>query len=226
MKLKYFMRGLGIGIIVTSIVLMISFNNSTKKELSDMEIIEKATALGMEMKDKGIDLERLKSTNNNNTDNSVTDDSNKDETSVDETNVDDTSVDETNTINDQNNKDDNLSTQASKADDKDNDVDSNQEKPNISDNVDSTSEENSQSKTQDTTLNENEEFITIKISLGMYSKEVTKQLKDKGLIEREDNFNEYIAEHKAQTRIRVGTYHIPKGATNSEILRIITKSKK
>lgn len=216
MKLKYFMRGLGIGIIVTSIVLMISFNNSTKKELSDMEIIEKATALGMEMKDKGIDLERLKSTNNNNTDNSVTDDSNKDETSVDETN----------TINDQNNKDDNLSTQASKADDKDNDVDSNQEKPNISDNVDSTSEENTQSKTQDTTLNENEEFITIKISLGMYSKEVTKQLKDKGLIEREDNFNEYIAEHKAQTRIRVGTYHIPKGATNSEILRIITKSKK
>lgn len=216
MKLKYFMRGLGIGIIVTSIVLMISFNNSTKKELSDMEIIEKATALGMEMKDKGIDLERLKSTNNNNTDNSVTDDSNKD----------DTSVDETNTINDQNNKDDNLSTQASKADDKDNDVDSNQEKPNISDNVDSTSEENTQSKTQDTTLNENEEFITIKISLGMYSKEVTKQLKDKGLIEREDNFNEYIAEHKAQTRIRVGTYHIPKGATNSEILRIITKSKK
>lgn len=47
MKLKYYLRGLGIGIIVTTIILMISFSIH-KEEISDEQIIARAEALGME----------------------------------------------------------------------------------------------------------------------------------------------------------------------------------
>lgn len=47
MKLKYYLRGLGIGIVVTTIILMISFSIH-KEEISDEQIIARAEALGME----------------------------------------------------------------------------------------------------------------------------------------------------------------------------------
>lgn len=54
MKLKYYLRGLGIGIIVTTIVLAISFSQK-EVELSDEEIIARATQLGMVMQEEETD---------------------------------------------------------------------------------------------------------------------------------------------------------------------------
>lgn len=51
MKLKYYLRGLGIGIIITTIILMISFS-MRKDEISDEEVIERAAQLGMMMPDE------------------------------------------------------------------------------------------------------------------------------------------------------------------------------
>lgn len=51
MKLKYYLRGLGIGIIVTTIVLMISFSKR-EASISDEEVIARATQLGMLMKEE------------------------------------------------------------------------------------------------------------------------------------------------------------------------------
>ncbi len=48
MKLKYYLRGLGIGIVITTIILTIC-NSFNGKEISDAEIIERARALGMVM---------------------------------------------------------------------------------------------------------------------------------------------------------------------------------
>ena len=50
MKLKYYLRGLGIGIIITTIVLMIAYSGY-KTELTDAEIIARAEKLGMVMKE-------------------------------------------------------------------------------------------------------------------------------------------------------------------------------
>lgn len=50
MKLKYYLRGLGIGIIATTVILAISFAGR-EKELSDTEIIARAKELGMVMQD-------------------------------------------------------------------------------------------------------------------------------------------------------------------------------
>ena len=51
MKLKYYLRGLGIGIIVTTLVLMIAYSGH-KTELTDEEIIARAESLGMVMKEE------------------------------------------------------------------------------------------------------------------------------------------------------------------------------
>lgn len=48
MKLKYYLRGLGIGIIVTTIILMISFSQRDN-DVSDDYVIERAKELGMVM---------------------------------------------------------------------------------------------------------------------------------------------------------------------------------
>lgn len=53
MKLKYYLRGLGIGIIVTTIVLMIAFS-LRKSSISDEEIISRAAQLGMIMPEESL----------------------------------------------------------------------------------------------------------------------------------------------------------------------------
>lgn len=50
MKLKYYLRGLGIGIIITTLILMVTLSGG-KEKLSDDEIIQRAEALGMVMAD-------------------------------------------------------------------------------------------------------------------------------------------------------------------------------
>lgn len=49
MKLRYYMRGLGIGIFVTAILMALTIHGKTER-LTDEQIIECAEALGMEMK--------------------------------------------------------------------------------------------------------------------------------------------------------------------------------
>lgn len=48
MKLKYYLRGMGIGIIVTTIILAISFSQR-EVEISDEQVMVRAAALGMVM---------------------------------------------------------------------------------------------------------------------------------------------------------------------------------
>lgn len=50
MKLKYYLRGLGVGIVITAIILTITSSPKTEK-LSDEEIIRRAEQLGMVMEE-------------------------------------------------------------------------------------------------------------------------------------------------------------------------------
>jgi len=52
LNLKYYLRGLGIGIAVTTLVVGFALNNSSSADISDSEIIARAEALGMVMEDK------------------------------------------------------------------------------------------------------------------------------------------------------------------------------
>lgn len=57
MKFKYFLRGLGVGILFASIVFLVAYNGKPSHKMSDADIIEKAKELGMvEPKDPIKDL--------------------------------------------------------------------------------------------------------------------------------------------------------------------------
>ena len=49
MKLKYYLRGLGVGIICTAIIMGIATSGREKEKLTDAEIVERARILGMVM---------------------------------------------------------------------------------------------------------------------------------------------------------------------------------
>lgn len=65
MKLKYYMRGVGIGVFVTTIILVIAFA-FTDNSMSDAEIIEKAKKLGMVESSKTMTSNSTNTTNSTN----------------------------------------------------------------------------------------------------------------------------------------------------------------
>ncbi len=71
MKLKYYMRGIGIGVLVTTIILVIAFS-FTGNNMSDEEIIDKAKKLGMVESSKTMTSNSTNSTNATNSTNNVT----------------------------------------------------------------------------------------------------------------------------------------------------------
>ena len=81
MKLKYYLRGLGIGIVVTLFVMMAALGN--KQPMTDEEVIARAKELGMIENSVLTDIAGKK------------DEAAKDETAEDETKKDDSTEDET-----------------------------------------------------------------------------------------------------------------------------------
>ena len=51
MKLKYYLRGLGIGILITTIIFIIGIHVNQDQMFSDEEVIRRAKALGMVIAD-------------------------------------------------------------------------------------------------------------------------------------------------------------------------------
>lgn len=51
MKLKYFLRGVGVGVIFGALIMLVAYLTSGANELSDKEIIERAENLGMVMEE-------------------------------------------------------------------------------------------------------------------------------------------------------------------------------
>ncbi|MBQ8666492.1 MAG: hypothetical protein IJ526_06495, partial [Lachnospiraceae bacterium] len=52
MKLKFYLRGLGIGIAVTALVMGLALGKNTKESMTDEEIKERAAELGMVEEDR------------------------------------------------------------------------------------------------------------------------------------------------------------------------------
>lgn len=67
MRLKYYLRGLGIGIMITTIVLAVSFAKHGKT-MSDAEIIARAKELGMVMQDEASGQDQKNQENGNKSD--------------------------------------------------------------------------------------------------------------------------------------------------------------
>lgn len=193
MKLKYFLRGLGMGVLVTALIMTISGNASRKVSLTEEEIIKRAEQLGMVMEDDSIEgLDNLSSTE----DLSVSGESAKPENPGIE--------DSKKTAEPEESKEPSESSQPKES-----------PKPSQSSQPEE-SEKPKESKKPD-------RKITFVIKAGMSSGMIATALENAGLIDDAKAFDEYMCDKGYDSKISTGTYEIPDGADYDRIIDAITK---
>lgn len=227
MKLKYYLRGLGLGIFFTTILMTIEFHVQGTDQLSDEQIIERAEELGMVMnEDETEESGTIADANKN--DSGETDETkddkdkedasdetgaeDKEEPESDETSKADTEAEENTSAKEENQKDE---TKAS-ADEKDAEKVAKQDAEAAPDTQ--TVPETAPEATPEA-VPENVQFA---INAGEFSDVVSQNLFTNGLVEDAGSFNTYIIDNKYDVMLQPGVYTIPKGSSYEEIAKILT----
>lgn len=217
MKLKYYLRGLGVGILITTFIL--SFGNK-KEKLTDNEIIARARELGMVMKDENNDsLQQIigKSDHNNATKDET------DATSNDSENDSEDDLDGFDNSSDEADSDGLINESADTDSSQDSQGETDSQEPEGTDEEVTGENQNDVTDTHSSSDMENKtEYVTFTITRGLSSRQVSEILYQKGLIDDVDEFNKYIIEQGKSKVIRIGTYTLPKDSDYEEILDIIT----
>lgn len=191
MKFKYYLRGCGLGILVASIVLMVSFH-SQNKTMDDTAVMERASELGMIMPETEIV--------------STEADSQLPESGTQSTDTDFSS----NKNQKQNTKDSQNKTDgSSQKDEKDTQMASD-------DKTGSGNNKDTESKKKEDKKEESEE-ITVEIKKGEVCRQLAEELEQIGLVEYAETFRKYMQQLGYDDRIKVGTYTLKRGMTEKEI---------
>lgn len=243
MKLKYYLRGIGIGVFVTAIILHFSLAGKGNTQLTDEEIKQKAAALGMiestvlkPVSDNSVadtNVSNNSAINNSDIDKEEinTDLSGKESVSNDTAIIGDTEsdagIDEN--IADDKNADTDANTDAgNEADAKDNDAAKEdltavETKPEqnieVTETKDSEDKTNTEAKTEAGALADN--FI-ININAGDSSFVVAKRCADAGLVESAAEYDMYLCKNGYDKRLVVGAHNIKAGASEEEIAKNLT----
>ena len=205
MKLKYYLRGLAVGILVTTIILAISFSQ-TKKELSDQEVINRAKQLGMVMADSGKIEDYREDTQ------TETGQSEQGET---EENV---------TGDTQNGEEDNEGVTGDNGTvPGDNGTVTGDNEGGIGDNEGGTGDNGT--GTEDAGSDTEGKMVTFVISKGQFGRQISESLKKEGLVDDAEAFMKYLGETGKSEEILPGTYEIPMGSTYEEIVKILLAPK-
>lgn len=216
MKLRYYMRGLGIGVIVTAILMGISLGGD-KEKLTDAEIMARAKELGMVessvLADLGKDKEQQVSPS--------TPASQEDTSEEGEPNAGEAVNEESQT---------GQQTDDSKPVDEEEPTkeveDTEESKQGEQIEEDTKQEEEIQTEEPQTQEPETEEYITLVIERGESSVSVSKSLAELGLVESAKEYDKFLCANGYDKYIRVGTHKIKVGSTDEEIAEIISRKKK
>ena len=236
MKLKYYLRGLGIGIVVTAIIMSIT---NKPEEMTDAEIKMRALELGMveesvladlQAKDESTDVETVEDILNQhaaekdnqqeipaeeatdveveNEDDAVAESEEMDTTDNEEVVSEETIVEE--------NKEAAEETTVTEPEE-----DSVVEEVTVA-NTNEVKEENDDSKQEDSIKDEVvESFTIIKVEKGNGSEIVSRRLYEAGLVESAVEYNQFLVKNGYDRRLSVGNHEIPSGATHEEMARIL-----
>ena len=193
MKFKYYLRGCGIGILFTAIILMISFR-SDKNQMTDSQVMERASELGMITPEKTVpETENTQEAEPTNTDeitkNSETDKV-KDSEAVSETEGQNT--EELEVVPDFDTEDD-KKTESKKED-----------------------------KTSDSQKTQKDEKIVLEIKRGDVCRTIAENLATLGMGEDAEEFRKYMQKNGYDHQINVGSFELKKGMSYEEIAKTIT----
>lgn len=203
MKFKYFLRGLGIGIIFASVIFLTAYQGNASKELTDAEIIEKAKELGMVEKEDH--LKNLLSS----------EEEISQDVSVSEETQEKGSEEDTGT--------ENLEKQGSEDGTGENTTEQSTEKDTSE--ADTEAEKNTENNTTKSNTSKQDadkESVTITIERGASSYPICQKLQELGMIEDAAEFDTYLVEKGYASRIRVGTHTLKKGMSFHDIAEAIS----
>ena len=207
MKLRYYMRGLGIGVIVAAVLMGIALGGD-KEKLSDAEIMARAKELGMVEssvladlgKEKEPQLPQQSQEMEENTD-QLKQSEEVQEGSTDQPEQSEEGQEGSIDQPKQNKEEQNENTDVLKQNE---------------------SEQNQNpSSEQDT----EDEYVTLVIERGESSVSVSRSLAQLGLVESAKAYDRYLCENGYDKLIRVGTHKIKVGSTQEEIAEIISRKK-
>lgn len=236
MKLKYYLRGLGIGIAVTAIIMSIT---NKPEEMTDAQIKMRALELGMveesvladlQAKEESADVETVEDILNQhaaekdnqqeipaeeatdveveNEDDAVAESEEMDTTDNEEVVSEETIVEE--------NKEAAEETTVTEPEE-----DSVVEEVTVA-NTNEVKEETDDSKQEDSIKDEVvESFTIIKVEKGNGSEIVSRRLYEAGLVESAVEYNQFLVKNGYDRRLSVGNHEIPSGATHEEMARIL-----
>lgn len=217
MKLKYYLRGCGIGIFSAVIIMMIALG-TRDGVMTDAKVMERASELGMVMpEDTQADTEQLSETE------ALTQQakpviSTQENTDQKETQKETQKEDKTKANTEQADTEQEETQQADTKDDRkkpgQNDSD---QKPQNDESGQSTQKNDEKS----TEADQSEDVIVVTIKRGEYCRAIAEKLYDKGLVKDAEEFRKYMQDNDYDNMIRVGTFHLKKGMTYKEIAMVL-----
>ena len=217
MKLKYYLRGLGIGIILTVIILAIA-SSGKEETLSDEEIIERAETMGMIMEEEteknGLPVEEGPKEELVEPEQS---EGPKEEEAVEPEQSEEPKEEEPvePEQSEEPKEEEPVEPEQSEEPKEEEPVEPEQsEKPKEEEPV-----EPEQSEEPETEVSG--EVVIVEIIRGEYSDKISVKLLEAGLVADADEFNRYLVESGMDERIAVGKHQIPQGASMEEIARIL-----
>lgn len=197
MKFKYYLRGCGIGILCTAIILMISFR-SDKGQMTDSQVMERTSELGMIAPgEKVLETENSQAAELTDTEKIVKKSETgktKDTESVSETGEKNTEELEVVPDFDTEEKNTDSKKDASKKDD----------------------------KSSDSKKTQKEEKIVLEIKRGDVCRTISENLAAIGMVEDAEKFRKYMQKNGYDHQINVGSFELKKGMSYEEIAKTIT----
>lgn len=197
MKLKYYLRGLGVGILFSTIILSIAFKSSSKEKVDKVNSNVESNNSGTEAANEDDGIKELEELLAPSTAPSVTptvtptEEGTKDEETIDTTS-------ETPSV----------TPTVTPAEEEIDDAN-----PEEADQTDDSKGKNEES----------EDYIIVRIEKGMTSEEVASLLYIYGIIEDKKDFNTYMKKNNYSTIINIGEFKILKNATYEQITDLIVE---
>ena len=204
MKFKYFLRGLGTGIIFASLVCIVAFHTSGSKEISDKEVIERAKKLGMVEEKNSVKDLFVSSTEKSSKESGEKDTDSKKETKTDATSSEKTK-------NEQKTMTEKQITEQSTT-----------EVTTKQTTEEKTTEQKTEISTEKVAQEEPPKEVTITIKGGMSSYPVCQMLQESGMIKDAMDFDNYLIKNGYASRISVGTHTLTIGMSYEEIAIVIS----
>lgn len=223
MEKKYYFRGLGLGIIVTAVIMGIALSSGTKtREMTDEEVIARAKELGMTENTRLVepsDEEGEEEPGDGGT--AAAEPVKKDvavktEAELEKQEAESAKAEDSPASEEEAGTEQKPAVDTPEPAKKTTSVSSTETKPKA--------DTNEMNKQEDNKINKQEgnETKSVTIASGDSSYTIAKKLEAAGVVSSASSYDTYLCEHGYDKKLRSGTFQIPAGATDEQIAKIVT----